>query len=209
MKQAFDQVIDFLVPFGPAIRRADTQEPFKNWPLVLLRALPMTFFIFWLFSFIPLVGGFIYMLVLVPLSVRRHMAREKAPRPNAMFKLLTIYYVVILFGFGGIWSFIGHTFLATSVAQSIGWATSPFQTELAFFTLGTGVAGLLAIWIRDHLITALIVTKSIFWLGAAYVHINDAIMHQNFAPSNIGAPLIGDVIYPVLMLYLLYRYWRE
>ena len=95
--------------------------------------------------------------------------------------------------------------MADRIAAGIGWATgSPFQTELAFYTLGSAIAALLAVWIRGHLITAVVVSKSVFWYGAAYVHISDALTNQNFAPLNVGGPLIGDLVYPTILLTLLY-----
>ena len=115
------------------------------------------------------------------------------------------YFTVIAIGFGGLWSFIGHTVLADSVAQQIGWATgSPFQTELAFYTLGSGIAGLLAIWLKKQMIAATVITKSIFLYGAGYVHIMEAIIHNNYSPLNIGAPLIGDIVLPTIYLTLLF-----
>jgi len=202
-------VLDFLVPFGLLLRSCENNKPFDKWQMLFLRCLPQSFFAFWLFSFVPLVGGFLYILVLVPLSAVRHWHVKQTHTVTARLNVLLVYLVVILIGFGGIWSFVGHTFLADQVASQIGWTIgSPFQTELAFYTLGTSIAALLAVWIRDHLITAIVLSKSVFWLGAAYVHLLDAFAHQNFSPLNVGAPLVGDIIYPVILLYLLYRYWR-
>ncbi|MCP5099019.1 MAG: hypothetical protein GY943_25990, partial [Chloroflexi bacterium] len=115
------------------------------------------------------------------------------------------YYTVIMIGFGGVWNFIGHTILADSVAKGIGWQTgSPFQTELAFYTLGTAIAGLAAVWLRGHMITALIISKSVFLYGAAYVHIKDAFVHSNFAPHNVGGVLVGDIVFPTIWLFMLF-----
>jgi len=187
--------VDLVVPFGVLLKDSDRLEPFERWPVVLNRFLPLSFFAFWLFGFIPLVGGLVYMLAMVPLSIHLHRPKTTLGDPQYFARKLLLHLTVILIGFGGTWSFIGYTFLAEMVAAKIGWATSPFQTELAFYTLGSGVAGLLAIWIRGHLITAVVITKSIFWYGAAYVHIRDAFIHQNFAPYNVGAPLLGDLIF--------------
>ena len=195
------RLLDALVPFGTLLGPGNEIEPFKKWRAVLLQFLPRTFFAFWLFTLLPYVGGFFYMLVLVPLSARLH----GTDRVDGA-KLLLLYYTVILIGFGSCWSFIGHTVLADRIAAGIGWSTgSPFQTELAFYTLGSGVAGVLAVWLRGHLITALVISKSIFWYGAAYVHIFDALKNNNYAPLNIGTPLVGDIIYPTLLLVLLWR----
>jgi hypothetical protein len=112
---------------------------------------------------------------------------------------------VVIIGFGGLWGFIGHTFLADTVANAIGWApSSPFQTELAFYHLGMGVAALIAVWLRQHMITALIIIKSIFWYGAAFVHLQDLIVNHNFSPLNIGTPLVNDIVLPTVLLTLLY-----
>jgi hypothetical protein len=116
-----------------------------------------------------------------------------------------LYLTVVIIGLGGLWGFIGHTVLADTVASGIGWAVnSPFQTELAFYHLGLGIAALFAIWLRQHMITALIIAKSIFWYGAAYVHLQDLILNHNFSPLNIGTPLINDIVLPTVLLTLLY-----
>jgi hypothetical protein len=53
------------------------------------------------------------------------------------------------------------------------------------------------------MITALVITKSVFWYGAALVHIQDALVNKNYEPLNIGAPLVGDIVLPTLLLVLL------
>lgn len=198
------QLLDFLVPLGRLLRRAPDHPPFSRWPELLWRYLPQTYFSYWLFSLVPWIGGFIYMLVLVPMSARRH-ARDRGLNglPPA---LLLQYFVVIVIGFGGLWSATGHLFMADWVAGQIGWpAGSPFQTELAFATLGLASTALLAVWITDHLITAVVIAKSVFLLGAAGVHIVDAVAHGNYSPFNVGTPLVGDLVYPAVLLTLLWR----
>lgn len=198
-------VLDLLVPFGPILRGVDAPGSDKLLMRVVTHALPMTFLIYWLFSFIPLAGTLLYALILVPLSAARHI-KEAGSQARSDKAFLTLwYFTVIIIGFGGIWGFIGHTVLAGSVAADIGWdAGSPFQTELAFYHLGFGIAGLMAIQHRDQIITGLVIAKSIFWYGAALVHIEDMITNKNFSPSNVGAPLIGDIILPTVLLALLF-----
>ncbi|MDH5797478.1 MAG: hypothetical protein OEZ19_02850 [Paracoccaceae bacterium] len=196
--------LDFLVPLGRFMRRAEGRTALAGWPEMFWRFLPQSFFGFWLMSLIPFVGGFLYMLVLVPLSALVHARSLGAKHPS--HRLMLRYFVCILIGFGGIWSAVGHLFMGPWVAGQIGWdAGSPFQTELAFASLGMGLAALLVIWIDDHLVTALVLAKSVFWFGAAGVHVYHAVVHDNFSPFNVGTPLIGDIIYPVLLLWLLYR----
>lgn len=197
-------IIDFIVPFGKVLRSVDTSRPFSNVGKIALRAIGPTFFFYWVCSFIPVVGTLVYGLVFVPLSARLHTQQKHIQNKTERFSIYLLYFTVIIIGFGGLWSFIGHTLLADSIAQQIGWATgSPFQTELAFYTLGSAVAGLMALWLRGHMITALVISKSIFWYGAAYVHIYDAVVNRNYSAYNIGTPLFADIIYPTVLLVLL------
>lgn len=196
-------IIDLIVPFGPLLRRVDEAKPFVAWPRVLLSTVPRTFFIFWLFSLIPFGGSLLYFLFFVPLSAWQHI-RLKNITEHDKIPIYLWYFVVVVIGFGGLWGFIGHTFLADMVATNIGWQTgSPFQTELAFYHLGLSVAGILAIWLRGHMITALVISKSIFWYGAAFVHIKDAIVNQNYAPLNVGSILVADIVFPTVFLAML------
>ncbi|MDA8596920.1 hypothetical protein N9L26_01140 [Candidatus Pacebacteria bacterium] len=198
----FTKALDIIVPFGPLLRRLESAAPFTGWKDLIFHVLPFTFFVYWLFSFIPFVGGALYLLLLVPLSAKRHIALTD----NTNHARVYLWYLtVVVIGFAGIWSFIGHFFMSDYVARQIGWATgSPFQIELAFYTLGSAVAALLAVWLRGHIITALVVSKAIFWYGAAYVHLQDAILHSNYSPLNIGTPLINDILFPTVLLTLLF-----
>lgn len=198
-------VIDVIVPFARVLRRAEKDRKDVSLKLVLGYAIPQSFLFMWLASFIPFAGGLIYSLLLVPIAATIHISEFNIETRADKAATVLWYFTVIIIGFGGIWGFVGHTALADSVARSIGWATgSPFQIELAFYHLGFGVAALMTIWIRDHLITGLVIAKSIFWYGAALVHIKDAIVESNFAINNIGRPLIGDIIIPTIILWLLY-----
>jgi hypothetical protein len=202
--------LDFIVPFGPFLRRTEEAgEPFSNMKS-LLHVIPLTFVVYWLTSLVPYVGTLIYILILVPLSARRHVDVKGITEQTSKLTIYLWYFTVISIGFGGLWSFIGHTFLADTVAAGIGWpAGSPFQTELAFYTLGSAIAGILATWLRGHMFTALVISKSIFLYGAAFVHIQDALVNQNYASLNIGAPLIGDLILPTVFLLLLFNIFKS
>ena len=197
--------VDFLVPLGVRLRRADEEPPFSSWRALVLKDVPRTFFFYWLFSLVPHVGTFTYMLVFVPLSAWQHIKEKNVDGRTNQFAVVLWYYTVIMIGFGGIWNFIGHTVMADTVAKGIGWETgSPFQTELAFYTLGSAIAGLSAVWLRGHMITALVVSKSVFLYGAAYVHIRDIILHSNFSPLNVGGVLVGDIVFPTIWLFMLF-----
>lgn len=198
----FTKTLDFLVPIGPLLLKIENCKPFKGWQKLVLHVIPFTFFIFWLFSFIPLVGEALYLLVLVPLSAKRHIALKVSTDPHSVYLW---YLTIVAIGFVSFRGFIGHMFMSDSIAGQIGWATgSPFQTELAFYSLGIGIAGLLTVWIKGQMITGLVITKVIFWYGAAYVHIEDAIVNQNYSSLNIGTPLVNDILLPTVFLIFLF-----
>lgn len=203
-------LLDILVPFGRFLRENEHSTPFKNWNRLLFQYIPQAFFIYWLFSLIPNIGNFLYITVLIPLSAWQHIQIKKTTKKVDRIKIFLWYFVVIIIGFVGIWNFIGHTILADTVAKGIGWPTgSPFQIELAFYTLGTAVAALMTVWIRGHMISALVISKSIFWYGAAFVHIQDMIINNNYEPLNIGPILIGDILFPTVLLLLLREVWKD
>jgi len=87
---------------------------------------------------------------------------------------------------------------------------SPFQTELAFYHLGLGVAAMVAIWKRDSLWIGVVYSKAIFLFGAAGVHIWDIIVNSNFSPGNAGTTLyINDLLIPIVLLLLLHIHLKN
>lgn len=198
--------VDLLVPLAPLLRALDEAPAFHGWTRVLIGGVLPTFLVYWLFSFIPVVGTLIYLLGVVPAAAYLHVRQVQSERPINSDALFLRYFVVIAIGFGGIWGFIGHTLLADHVAEGIGWETgSPFQIELAFYHLGLGIVALGAVWMRDSLVIGLTIAKSVFWLGAAGVHLHEILIHDNLSPYNAGGPLIGDIVLPAVMLTLAYR----
>ena len=135
-----------------------------------------------------------------------HLATLPQIKDKIQTKL--IYLLLAQWGFLGIWSFVGHTFLANSVAQSIGWETnSPFQIELAFYHLGLALATFYLLWNRSvHLLTGLIITKSIFLFGAMGVHLYHLVVFNNYSINNIGPGIIfADLIFPIIVIWYLFR----
>ena len=210
LPKVFQFILDIVVPFGPFLRSSEKSKPFEGLPRLLYMVLPLTFFMFWLSRLLGEYGGTIYFLLLVPLSAYTHIKIKHYHSKHDIYKTLLWYFIVVVIGFGSIWGFVGHMFLSDSVASSIGWATgSPFQIELAFYHLGIGIAGLMCIWYRDSLWAGVVIIKSVFLYGAAYVHIKDMVVHNNYSPSNTGAVLIGDIIFPSILLLLLVLYSKH
>lgn len=123
---------------------------------------------------------------------------------TGIIETLLLYFLVIDVGFKGIYGFIGHFFRSDMVAKFIGWpAGNPFQKEIAFTNLAFGVLGILCIWFRDSFWMATVIGVSVFWLGAALVHIEDIRKSGNLNPGNAGPVLFADVLMPIILFGLL------
>lgn len=124
-----------------------------------------------------------------------------------IFKIFLLSLLVITVGFGSLWAFAGHLFFANQVASYIGWAPgSPFQTEVGFTNLAFGVLGLLCFWVRGNFWTATVIGVSVFYLGAAIGHVSNMFAASNYAPGNVGADLVLNILIPLLLLGLLAAY---
>ncbi len=229
------KIYDIIIPSGKVIEDIDkyhgfsdislksyTTSPTMKDILSTVGVLAWMFMIKWLLDFLG-VAGEISFFLLIPLSAVSHLLGEmnrfamdenvkdlKFPKSRVVeiFLLQFIYLGIAFFSFRG---FIGHTFMADIVASSIGWTTgSPFQTELAFYHLGLGVAAMIALWKRDSLWIGLIYSKVIFLFGAAGVHVWDIIVNSNYSPSNAGTVLyLNDLLIPIVLLLLLHLHLRN
>lgn len=109
-------------------------------------------------------------------------------------------------GLQGLFAFTGHFFKADKVAKSVGWpAGNPFQTEIAFTGLMFGILGILCVVFKNEFWLAVVIGRSIFSFGTAYVHINDFIKNKNTNPGNVGPVLwFSGIFIPLLMITLLF-----
>lgn len=124
---------------------------------------------------------------------------------EAIFK----YYCFWLHGICWIYNGIMHTAFHEMAAGFIGWEDSPFQLEVGYASLGFGLVGLLAIRNDFGLRLALVISTSVFLLGAAGGHIYEIIEHQNFAPGNAGIMLWSDILLPIISFVLLYLSYKH
>ncbi len=154
----------------------------------------------YIFLFLTLVVAILYILF--------SKMTNKALNNMRIVEIFLISFLVISVGIGSVWAFIGHVFLTSQVAASIGWAVSPFQLEVAFANLAIGVLGILCFWIRDNFWTATVIVSSIFLLGNAYGHIVNMVLFANNAPGNSGSVLYMDILGPIILIVLLIAYKR-
>ncbi len=150
-----------------------------------------------------------YIFILITLiGAVLHLFLTKAERTkNRIFEVFLLWFLFIMVGIGSIWAFIGHVFLSNTIAAMIGWpAGNPFQLEVGVANLSYGILGILCWKLRDNFWTATVLAVSIFYLGAAYIHISNIAQTGNIAPGNAGYALYIDIIIPLILLCLLAAY---
>ena len=123
-------------------------------------------------------------------------------KSGSLIQSLVISHLVICVGLFGIWNFFGHFFMAEKIAQSIGWISNEFQKELAFVSLGIGIAGILCLWFKNGFWWATIIPYTTFLFGAAGIHIFEMIEKGNFKPEN-SLIIIPDILMPLTIIILL------
>ncbi len=134
-----------------------------------------------------------------------HLFRDGTSRTRArVIDIYLLHLLTITYGVGGVLAFIGHKFRGEETAQSIGWPSgNPFQEEVAFANLGYGILGLLCSRLRGAFWSASGVGASVFYLGAAVIHIEEARKQGNYAINNAGA-ILPDLMIPLTVLTLLF-----
>ncbi len=136
----------------------------------------------------------------------------RMPRPlraDAVVEALFAYFILFSIGISYLYNFILHVFFSEMTARVIGWANSPFQTEVGFASLGFATVGFLAFRGRFEMRIAAVVGPACFLLGAAGGHIADIVRTHNMAPGNAGVILYTDILLPVLGFTLLWLQHRH
>ncbi len=134
-----------------------------------------------------------------------HLFLSKTPKTkNRIFEVFLLWFLVVMVGIGSIWAFIGHVFMSNMTAALIGWpAGNPFQLEVGVANLSFGILGVLCWKFRDNFWTASVIAISVFYLGAAYIHIVNIMQSGNMAPGNAGFALYIDILIPIILFALL------
>jgi hypothetical protein len=110
------------------------------------------------------------------------------------------WMLFLALGLLSLWSAFSHAVYTDRVAQSIGWARSPFQHEIAGANLGIGL-GAIAASVLGHAAawTMFFVAASFLWSAAA-VHVADMVRNKNFAINNAGPIFWWDLLTPLTLL---------
>jgi hypothetical protein len=115
-----------------------------------------------------------------------------------MVEDLFAYFLLFSVGISFFYNFVFHVFFGDMAAELIGWKQSPFQAEVGFARLGVRAAAVAGV--------------SCFLLGAAWGHVYQMIVAENFAPGNAGVIFYTDIGIPIIgfcLLWLQHRFGRE
>jgi hypothetical protein len=69
-----------------------------------------------------------------------------------------------------------------------------------------GIAGVLCIWFRGDFWLAVVIIRSMFLLGAGFIHIKELVINKNRNIGNAGSVLYMDFIMPILLWILMIIY---
>ncbi len=122
-----------------------------------------------------------------------------------LVELLLAYIIPISIGVGTLLGFIAHAFYGPEIAAQIGWPpNNPFQFEVAIANLAVAICAFLCIWQRRGFWLATTIFAGVYFLGAAYGHIIQMVVHHDYSPYNTGVFLyIGDILIPAIYLTLM------
>ncbi len=104
-------------------------------------------------------------------------------------------------GLMGLWGFLGHVFFPAQAAEAIGWAPSPFQTEVGMANLAIGVAGLVGAAVSAPPFRWALALMALCFLGGAGVgHLVQIGETGNLAAGNAGPILYTDFLTPLALV---------
>ena len=138
-----------------------------------------------------------FVLGLIASAIALAFSRERRTRP-VIIEALFSYFLLFSIAFSYFYNFVFHVFFGEMAAEFIGWADSPFQSEVGFASLGFAVIGLLAFKGSRDMRIAVVVGPACFLWGAAAGHIHEMVTARNFAPGNAGIIFYSDILVPLL-----------
>lgn len=130
-------------------------------------------------------------------------ARRTASRDDVIEEVLA-FFLLFSIGISFFYNFVVHVFFGAMAARFIGWADSPFQTEVGFASLGFAIVGFAAFRGDRGLRLAAILGPALFLWGAAAGHVREMITAHNFASGNAGVIFYTDILLPLFGFWMLW-----
>ncbi|MFK0294760.1 DUF6790 family protein [Streptomyces sp. NPDC090442] len=144
------------------------------------------------------------LFMLVPaLGALLSCRRRDSGRPAA--EIWQRWWAVGALGIGSLWITLSFLAFPKGMAEAIGFATSPFQFEIAFANLGLAVLGFRGAYAspRERLTSGL--AAAAFLWGAAIGHVYQWFANGDHAAGNTGGILANDILIPAVMIALAAR----
>lgn len=118
---------------------------------------------------------------------------------------------MLLLGFGvtGIWGGFFHIFFPSIASAQIGWAPSPFETEMGIADAASGAVAVIAFWRSLAFKSAITLYAILAFAGVAIGHFYQAFAKGDYSPDNFGALLVVTVLQVVLLSWWLWASWRD
>ncbi len=136
-----------------------------------------------------------FVLALILIAINR-LVSKKISSAEIIYRWISLFPL----GFTAIYAFVMHAFYPEFTAATIGWASSPFQYEVAMADLGFGAIAILSFRANYGFRLATVIANT-FWLwGDAIGHIYQMISQQNYSVGNAGSWFWMDIIIPLLLL---------
>ncbi|MFG3441951.1 DUF6790 family protein [Nonomuraea sp. NPDC047897] len=140
-----------------------------------------------------------------------HPLVDRAPTRRTRRRVVELALLWFVAG-GGVLGIIGGLShigpYAPEVADSIGFAHSPFQWEVGWADIAVGLIGLLSIWNRGSFMTAAVIAMAVLYWGDAVGHVMQWVAHGNTAPNNVWT-IPTDILQPLVAVVLLVAYRRS
>lgn len=155
-------------------------------------------------------GFFAFTLLTLVVGALLHTFLDRHGDRRTRRRVIELWLLWFVVG-GGVWAIIGGLShigpTSTQIADSIGYRQSFFQWEVGWADIAVGVLGVGCVWKRDGWLTAAVVALAILYWGDTIGHIMQWSVHDNTAPSNVGA-IPSDILQPLVAVILLIAYRR-
>ncbi len=152
--------------------------------------------------------GLVMLALAIIIAILEWLGRKLFSHPAGA----VVFYrwiALLAVGVTAIYAAFLHVFFADMAAKTIGWATSPFQYEVAAADFAMGLLAILSFRASfGFRVATVLATTCILW-GDAIVHIHEIMTKGNFAIGNAGSWFWLDIILPVLLIICILRMRRE
>ncbi|MFF4754559.1 DUF6790 family protein [Streptomyces sp. NPDC002514] len=153
-------------------------------------------------------SAFPLLFLVVPAAGALVSCRRRAPerRPAEIWQR---WWVIGALGCGSLWMTLSFLTMPGAMAETIGFARTPFQFEIAFANLGLAVLGFRAASAspRERLTVGL--SAAAFLWGAVVGHLDQWFAHGDHAPGNTGGVLLYDLLIPAVVIAMALRDMRQ